>query len=129
MKKLLLIAMLASFANADFLTDWWGDKIQVNIVKTVKGFTITPKKDKTQYKSRIIWGENWIDHNTSSGVVGMAVTVTGNGWSYTTVTDDNGYFIVPVKPNSPFTLKASSGDEWCEYNGTIAGIPRGTTGE
>ena len=130
MKKILLMSIVTigmmSAANANFLTDWFGDLTKVKMIKSSKGFLFKPHKVKTQYSNRIIWGADWIDHNESDPAKGIAVVVFGSGWSYTTVTDSNGNFTVRVKPASDFSIKASSGDEWCVYDGVLAGVPRGT---
>ncbi len=129
MKKIIILLLVVTgFASANFLTDWWGDTEKVNITKTAQGFVFTPKKVKTQYKSKIVWGPGLIDHIEGNPARGIAVVVYGTDWEYSTVTDDLGGFIVPVG-KGPFTIKASDGNQWCVYEGTLPEVPKGTIGE
>lgn len=129
MKKFFIaFLMVGSLAQANFLTDWIGEILNMELNKSGNTFTFDQKKVKTQYSGTIIWGAEWQDHNESNPVRGTAVEVFGDGWSYTTVTDDKGYFLIPVRADKPFSIRASNGDEWATYNGTIEGVPKGTIG-
>lgn len=130
MKKILItILALGTIAQAGFMSDWFGDSTNKRIDKTPTGYKLNHTKVKTQYESTITWGADWDNHVEGNPVFGVAVMVYGTNWSYTTVTDDNGYFIVPVRAGSTFKLKASNGDTWIEYSGTIPAVTKGTTGK
>ena len=75
----------------------------------------------------IVWGVDWKEHPVGDPTRFIAVRTAGNGWVHTTITDEYGYFKVPVEPDSDFRLSASNGNVWCEYNKTISGYAEGTT--
>lgn len=129
MKKIIILSLFLSMtdAQANFLTEWFGAITSIDMEKSTKGFSFIPHRVKTQYSSRIIWGDGWSDHNESDPVMGVLVEAYGTGWLYSTVTDANGEFVVPVKAGSPFTIRASNGDDFATYSGTLSGVPRGTT--
>ena len=92
--------------------------------KTSEGFIIT--RTKTYYQNRIIWGEGYTDHNGKAPVHNTEVVAFGDGWEYSTTTDDDGNFKVEVKADSPFRLKASDGNSW-SISDELSGVPEGTT--
>jgi len=116
MKKILLLLVLAIGVIY----------AQGKIVKVEEGFQVFSNKVYTYYENRIIWGD-YIDHDEGGGVHNTKVTVWGEGWEFSTTTDDEGNFKVEVKPDSPFHIKASDGSRWAEFNGTLEGVPLGTT--
>ena len=129
MKKILVMIVLAiNLLQGGFLSDLFGNIKNERLDKTPGGYKITQDRVKTQYTGNVIWGVGFGDHIKDNPVIGAAVIVFGEGWSYTSITDDKGLFIVRVKPDSPFKLKVSNGDIWAEYKNIIAGIPKGTTG-
>lgn len=129
MKKIILLLIIGSTvaAQANFLTDWFGEIFSTKMTKTSTGFVITPDRVKTEYTNRIIWGDGWSDHNNTNPARGVVVEAYGDGWKYSTVTDEDGVFIVPVKANSNFTIRCSNGDSWAVYDGVLSGVPKGTT--
>ena len=100
---------------------------QGKIERTESGFKLFANKAQAWYENRIIWGEDYFDHDAGNPVHNTEVVVWGEDWLFSTTTDDEGNFRVEVKPDTPFRLKASDGNIWAEYNGTLAGVPKGTT--
>jgi len=98
---------------------------QGKLTKDNQGLHLGSGKVKTWYENRIIWGD-YIDHDKGTGVHNTEVVVWGVDWEFSTTTDDEGNFKVEVKPDSPFRIKASDGNVWAEFNGTIEGVPLGT---
>ena len=98
------------------------------LVKGEHSFVFPSYPVKTYYKNRLIWGDTYKDHNKSQSIVGTAVVVWSDkdSWKFLTTTDDNGVFVIEVKPNSPFKIKASDGNIWASYNKELPGIPVGT---
>lgn len=103
------------------------------IEKTDTGFAFKSNKVHTWFESRILWGDDYLDHDNktpvhNTEVIAFAEDAFGNiEWQYSTTTDDDGNFKVEVKPNTKFKIKASDGNQWAtslEQNG----IPTGTTG-
>lgn len=125
---ILMIAGFMSVLSAGFMSEIHGDLERVEMFKFSGEFRLKPKKVKTVYTHRIVWGSEWSDRKVGDPAIGIGVTVFGEGWEYTTITDNNGTFIVPVKANVPFMIKASGGHFWAEYNKTLAPIPKGATG-
>ncbi len=80
--------------------------------KTPDGFTIESDVVHTYYVNKIIWGDNYTDHTNTTPVHNTEVIAFGDGWEYSTTTDDNGDFKVEVKPGVPFYIKASDGNDW-----------------
>ena len=81
---------------------------------------------KTYYQAKLIWGDNWVDHDNNTSVHGTKVVAFGDGWEYSTTTDDTGVFKVEVEADSPFRIKASDGNSWSMYEEDIKGIALGT---
>lgn len=99
---------------------------QSKIEKTDDGFVFTkPIKVKTYYVNRITWGDNYFDHDDTTPVHNTEVVAFGDGWEFTTTTDDKGEFKVEVKPDVTFKIKASDGNSWIESEGQKA-VPLGT---
>lgn len=86
---------------------------QSKIEKTDNGMVFTkPIEVKTYYMNRIIWGDNYVDHDDKTPVHNTEVVAFGDGWEFSTTTDDDGVFKVEVKADSPFKIKASDGNSW-----------------
>jgi len=98
---------------------------QGKLIKDNQGLHLGSGKVKTWYENRIIWGD-YFDHNKGTGVHNTEVIVWGEGWEFRITTDDEGNFKIEVKPDSPFRIKASDGNQWAEFNGTLEGVPFGT---
>jgi len=119
MKTALIIAgLMAIFGGVLYA--------QGKLTKDNQGLHLGSGKIKTWYENRIIWGD-YIDHDAGTGVHNTEVVVWGVDWEFSTTTDDEGNFKVEVKPDSPFKIKASDGNVWAEFNGTLEGVPLGTT--
>ena len=100
---------------------------QSKIQKTDSGFTFTKEKEvKTYYTNKIIWGDVYVDHTSNNPVHNTEVVAFGDGWEYSTTTDDDGVFTVEVKGDSVFKIKASDGNDWSISDEQKA-IPTGTT--
>ncbi len=99
---------------------------QSKITKTDDGFMFDSTKVHTWYESRIIWGDGYFDHDGGGAVHNTEVVAFGDGWEYSTTTDDNGNFKVEVKADSTFKIKASDGNQWATSKELI-GVPLGTT--
>lgn len=100
---------------------------QSKIERTEDGFVLTDVK--TYLESRIIWGDGYGDHDENSSVHNTEVIAFGDGWEYSTTTDDDGYFKVQVKPDVPFKIKASDGNQWNTVIKDLDPIPYGTVGK
>ena len=96
------------------------------ITKTDAGLTFTSDKVQTWYENRIIWGDNYVDHKGQAPVHNTEVIAFGDGWSFSTTTDDDGSFKVEVKPDVPFKIKASDGNQWSTSE-ELSPVPLGTT--
>jgi len=119
MKTALIIAgLMAIFGGVLYA--------QGKLTKDNQGLHLGSGKIKTWYENRIIWGD-YIDHDAGTGVHNTEVVVWGVDWEFSTTTDDEGNFKVEVKSDSPFKIKASDGNVWAEFNGTLEGVPLGTT--
>jgi len=99
---------------------------QGKLTKDNQGLHLGSGKIKTYYENSIICGD-YIDHDEGTGVHNTEVIVWGEDWEYRITTDDEGNFKVEVKPDSQFKIKASDGNVWAEFNGTLEGVPLGTT--
>jgi len=100
---------------------------QGKITKSAEGFTLFAGKVKTYYVNRIVWGDDYIDHEEGQPLRNIEVVVWGKDWEYRTTTDYNGDFKIEVEPDSPFRIKASDGNRWSEFADVLKGIPKGTT--
>ncbi len=99
---------------------------QSKITKTDDGFIFDSAKVHTWYESRIIWGGIYTDHEGGGAVHNTEVVAFGDGWEYSTTTDDNGNFKVEVKADSAFKIKASDGNQWATSE-ELDGVQLGTT--
>jgi len=90
----------------------------IKLHKTSKGIEL--KEVKTYYENKIIFSDSTSLYNTE-------VVAYGDGWEYSTTTDDMGIFKVEVNPNSRFKIKASDGHLWANTDYYIDGIEEGTT--
>lgn len=101
--------------------------LYANQMKKVDGgFQMKSPEVKTYYVNRIIWGDDYMDHDNGKPVHNTEVIAYGEDWSYSTTTDDDGYFKVQVKNGSKFKIKASDGNRWAESE-DLNGIPLGET--
>ena len=82
------------------------------LVKSDKGIILKSDEVHTYYKSKILWGDAYADHEANDGVHNTEVVSFGDGWEYSTTTDDDGVFTVEVKANAKFKIKASDGNSW-----------------
>ena len=122
MKKLLLaIALTIGLTAGDI------NNFLVDLIKTNEGFKVN--RSHTYYSGNVIWGEGFTDKNASSPFMSGVVIAFGAGWSYATITKEDGSFLVEVRPGSEFTIKTSDGNIWYEYNGTLPAISKGKIGE
>ena len=94
------------------------------IKKTDRGLEMV--EVKTYYQNRVIWGDVYTDHTAYKGEFNTKVTAFGDGWKYSTTTDDTGEFKVEVKPALPFKIEVSDGNIWATSEEN-AGIQEGTT--
>lgn len=95
------------------------------VIKTADGFKI--KTTHTYYENKVSWGDGYIDHVADTPITGIAVLAIGDGWTYSTMTDEAGKFKIKVRASSPFKIQVSDGNEWIMYGSDIAGIQEGTT--
>lgn len=116
---LIIIGLMAIFGGVLYA--------QGKLTKADGGFTLFSGKIKTYYANRIVWGDIYTDHKNGKGAHNTEVVVWGDGWEFSTTTDDDGNFKVEVKPDSPFKIKASDGNVWSIFEGTLDGVPLGTT--
>ena len=88
---------------------------------------ITPPIPVGHMVGRIIWGEEWKEHDPYSSANYIAVKVVGEdeSWERSTITDDDGHFDIELIADSNFRLFASNGNSWAEYNKTILGVVEG----
>ena len=99
---------------------------KTKIEKKDTGFVFTNDTVHTYYMNRILWGDTYTDHKNNAPVHNTEVIAFGDGWEYSTTTDDDGVFKVEVRPNSVFKIKASDGNSW-SVSGVQDGVKEGTT--
>lgn len=118
MKELLIIAAILAIAGGAVYA-------KGKVEKTDKGFSI--KNVQTYYQNKASWGEGYSEHIAGTPMVGVAIIAVGDGWLYTTTTDNTGLFKVKVDAGKPFRLKISDGNILVDFDTELAGVAEGTT--